>query len=59
MEFRGIIEYSLLDLGLSQLYLNSAKIQSIEKWFRLDDMSIFQPLAVHDYGNGRYNCRWT
>lgn len=54
MEFNGIIEYPLLDLGLSQLYINSTKIESIENWFRSDDMCIFQPLAVHDYGNGRY-----
>ncbi len=54
MEFNGIIDYPLLDLGLSQIYLNSTKIELIEEWLRLDDMSIFQPLSVHDYGNGRY-----
>ncbi len=54
MEFQGAKNYTLLDLGISQLYLNQEKIRAIENWFRSDDMSIFQPLAVHDYGNGRY-----
>lgn len=54
MEFQGIKNYPLLELGLSQIYLNENKIKAIEKWFNPDDMSAFQPLTVHDYGNGRY-----
>lgn len=54
MEFAGIINYPLLELGLSQIYLNEDKIKAIEKWFNPDDMSIFEPLPVRDFGNGRY-----
>ena len=54
MEFQGIKNYPVLDLGLSQIYLNEDKIAAVKKWFRSDDMSKFQPLTVHDYGNGRY-----
>ena len=54
MKFAGIINYPLLDLGLSQIYLNENKIKAIEKWFNLNDMSIFKPLTVHDYENGKY-----
>ncbi|MBO5167304.1 MAG: hypothetical protein J6B90_12000, partial [Lachnospiraceae bacterium] len=54
MEFTGIKNYPLLDLGLSQIYLNKSKIESIEKWFNPDDLSNFTPLTVHNYGNGRY-----
>ena len=54
MEFTGIKNYPLLDLGLSQIYLNQRKIETIEKWFNPEDLSNFTPLTVHDYGNGRY-----
>ena len=54
MEFAGVINYPLLELGLSQIYLNEDKVKAIEKWFNPDDMSIFEPLPVHDYGNGKY-----
>ena len=54
MEFTGIKNYPLLDLGLSQIYLNKSKIESIEKWINPDDLSNFTPLTVHNYGNGRY-----
>lgn len=54
MEFKGVKNYLLLELGLSQIYLNKDKIQAIEKWFNPDDMSIFEPLPVRDFGDGRY-----
>ncbi len=54
MKFTGVINYPLLELGLSQIYLNEDKVKAIEKWFNPDDMSIFEPLPVHDYGNGKY-----
>ncbi len=54
MEFTGIKKYPLLELGLSQIYLNENKIIEIEKWFNSDDMSSFNPLKVHDFGNGKY-----
>ena len=54
MEFTGIINYPLLELGLSQIYLNEEKIKAIEKWFNPDDMSGFEPLPVRYFGDGRY-----
>lgn len=54
MEFIGIKNYPLLELGLSQIYLNKNKIDAIEKWFNPNDLSNFKPLTVHNYGNGRY-----
>ena len=43
-----------MELGLSQIYLNEDKIQAIERWFHPDNMDIFEPLTVHDYGDGKY-----
>lgn len=54
MIFQGVINYPILELGLSQLYLNEEKIKDIYKWFNIDNMDIFEPLPVHDYGNGKY-----
>ena len=54
MAFVGVINYPLIELGLSQIYLNEDKIKAIEKWFNPDNMDIFEPLTVHDYGNGKY-----
>jgi len=54
MEFIGVINYPIMELGLSQIYLNEDKIRAIEKWFNPDNMDIFEPLTVHDYGNGKY-----
>ena len=54
MEFKGIKKYPLLEIGLSQIYLSAEKIEAIEKWFNADDMSAFEPLPVHDFGNGKY-----
>ena len=54
MPFEGVIYYPLMELGLSQIYLNEHKVKAIEKWFDPDNMDIFEPLTVHDYGNGKY-----
>lgn len=54
MEFIGIKSMPLLELGLSQIYLNENKIKAIEEWFNPNDMSLFQPLKVYSFGNGRY-----
>jgi len=54
MEFAGIKNYPLLELGLSQIYLNENKIMEIEKWFNSDDMSACSPIKVHNFGNGKY-----
>ena len=54
MEFKNVINYPVLDLGLSQIYLNADKISAIKEWFVPDDLSVFEPLPVHDFGNGKY-----
>ena len=54
MEFIGVKNYPIMELGLSQIYLNEDKITAIEKWFNSDNMNILEPLTVHDYGNGKY-----
>ena len=54
MELKGVKSYPLLELGLSQIYLNADKIRAIEKWFNPNDMSNFNPVEVHNFGNGKY-----
>ena len=51
--FHGIKSLSISSLGLSQIFLNSEKIANIEAWFNPTDLTNFQPLPVHDFGNGR------
>ncbi len=51
--FRGIQYYPVLDLGLSQIYLNEDKLTNIRKWLNPADLSNFEPLPVHDFGNGK------
>lgn len=53
-EFEGIKNYPLLELGLSQIYLNAEKIRVIEEWFDPSDTSNMNPLTVYDFGNGKY-----
>ena len=52
--FEGIKLFPLLELGLSQIYLNADKLDAIERWFDPADLSNMEPLTVHDFGNGRY-----
>lgn len=54
MEFEGIRLFPVLKLGLSQIYLNKSKLEAIEKWFCPEHMDGFEPLPVHDFGDGRY-----
>ena len=54
MAFVGVINFPIVELGLSQIYLNEEKIEAIEKWFNPEKMDMFEPLTVHDYGNGQY-----
>lgn len=54
MSFIGVINYPIIELGLSQIYLNEKKIKAIEQWFNPNSMDTFEPLMVHDYGNGKY-----
>lgn len=51
--FKGIQYFPVLDLGLSQIYLNEHKLKNIQKWLNPADPSNFEPLPVHDFGNGR------
>ena len=52
-QFEGIQYVKVVDLGLSQIYLSADKITRVRRWFRSDDLSVFEPLPVHDFGNGR------
>ena len=54
MEFSGIKLIDIDMLGLSQIYLNSDKIKSVEEWFNPHHMEFFQPLPVYDFGNNVY-----
>ena len=51
--FTGIQQYAITELGLSQIYLNEDKIANIRKWLNPQDLTNFEPLPVHDFGNGR------
>lgn len=52
--FSGIRWLSIVDLGVSQLYLSEAKIANVKKWLNPNDLSNFEPLPVHDFGNGKF-----
>ena len=54
MCFDGICSYSLVELGISQLYLSEEKIRKVKTWFCPEDQEKLEPLPVHDFGNGRY-----
>lgn len=54
MEFKGVINYPIMELGVSQIFLNEGKIKAVEEWFDLGNMHIFEPLTVRDFGNGKY-----
>lgn len=51
--FRDVRYVPIVDLGLSQIYLNEDKLARIQQWFNPKDMTGFQPLPVHDFGDGR------
>lgn len=44
---------NILDLGLSQIYLNQRKINDIEQWLEPKNVGIYEPLPVFDFGNNR------
>lgn len=54
MEFKGTMDYPLLELGVSQLYLSRDKLRSVQSWLRAASAARMSPLPVHDFGNGRY-----
>lgn len=51
-DFIGIRWADIADLRLSQIYLNAEKLKHVETWFNPSDLTNFQPLPVHDFGNG-------
>lgn len=53
MIFQGTKHIRIIELGLSQLYLNADKLLNISKWFDSNNLSNFKPLPVYDFGNGR------
>lgn len=54
MKFSGIRLINIDLLGLSQIYLSSDKIASVTEWFDPQNMDLFQPLPVYDFGNNKY-----
>ncbi len=54
MLFNRIKSISIDSLGLSQIYISQEKYASVSEWFSLDNMESFQPVSVHDFGNGIY-----
>ena len=54
MDFRGIRSLSIDTLGLSQLYISQKKYTSVMEWFDPQCLDRFQPVSVHDFGNGVY-----
>lgn len=54
MEFEGILEYPILELGLSQIYLDEDKLRAVKEWFDPKQVCTYEPLPVHDFGDGRY-----
>ena len=51
--FNGIQYFPVTALGVSQLFLNEDKLTNIRSWFNPSDLSNFDPLPVHNFGNGR------
>lgn len=53
LQFNNITWVDVRELGISQLYLSQRKLNDIQKWFDPTNLINFQPLPVHDFGNGR------
>lgn len=53
LAFEGKKHISIIKLGISQIYLNEDKISAVKKWFDPHDLRNFEPLPVHDFGNGK------
>ena len=54
MEFQGIKQINIDELGLSQIYISKEKYASVTEWFHPENMEAFQPVSVYDFGNGVY-----
>ena len=50
--FSGIKYVPILDLAPSQLYLNEAKLKTVQQWLDPKNLAGFVPLQVHDFGDG-------
>ena len=46
-------EVSLEELGVSQLYLNQRKLETVRERANAEDFAGFEPLPVYDFGDGR------
>ena len=54
MAFEGVKLIPVLELGVSQIYLNEKKISEVCKWFNPSEIANYLPLPVHDFGDGRF-----
>lgn len=54
MEFKGIKMIPILELGLSQIYLDKSKIEAVEEWFKPHELSKYEPLPVYNFVNDTY-----
>lgn len=54
MEFSKVKLYPITELGISQIYLNEAKIDLIRKWLPKQDIDKMEPLPVRNFGNQKY-----
>ena len=54
LEFNGIKLFPISELQVSQIFLNKRKIDDIYKWFKPKDVKNYEPLPVHDFGDGKY-----
>ena len=51
--FSGKISININELGFSQIYLSSKKIENVNKWFN-KSLNNFEPIPVRDFkGNGK------
>lgn len=49
-----IFKIKIADLGISQLYINKKKLEDVIEWFETSKIDEYEPLPVHDFGNGIY-----
>lgn len=54
MKFEGIKMFPILELGISQIYLNERKINAVSEWLTVDTVSKCEPLPVHEFRKGEY-----
>lgn len=47
------LKIDILELGLSQIYLNQRKLDNIKQWFDPTLITDYEPLPVFDFGNNK------